>query len=414
MDNTQTIKNTDSRQLTGALVLLVFALMSCGNSEPPPPADQPTASPVLQTKPVPEQKKAAKKKKKNKDEFAFAVLGDTRGGAMSVKPDCSGGVYKTAFKRSLDHIVAENRAELVLFTGDMVQGGTRAECLAKQIAEWKELVAPYREQGLEFLVMPGNHEIDNGTLFELEPARLGKPTRDALANQQVLKDAFPERPQNGPLDGGFTYWVRRENALFVVLDAYRPGYFNTVDTDWLDKTLSGPATSPAPSYIFVAAHAPAFPVGGHVMDSLANFNLDRAELAPKGVNPWPWQVGMGGPRDVDVDWRHKRDKLWRILVKHRVNAYFAGHEHSLSAQKVEGVWQFIAGALTGLLYPENTVPLKLYQGKAQNPRAKERWHGGDKLWGYFLISIADGKAQAEVYGWKARGARVELVKSFAL
>ena len=214
-------------------------------------------------------------------DFAFAVTGDSRG-----RPS---GVYPFALRRVLDHVLEKGETSMVFFTGDMVQGGTPAPRLTRQLEIWKEIVAPYEEKGIEFFVTAGNHEIDDGTMFEQEPARFGHPTRGALANQKVLLQAFPQLPRNGPEDGGLTYWVKKGGILFVVLDGYRPGKFNTVDSAWLRKVLSGPVVEPAPRRTFVITHAPAFHAGGHTSDSLSNYNLDRLALKTMGGAIWPWQ-----------------------------------------------------------------------------------------------------------------------------
>lgn len=340
-------------------------------------------------------------------DFAFAVTGDSRGRGS--------GVYPLALRRVLDHVLEKGETTLVFFTGDMVQGGTAAPRLARQLEVWKKIVKPYREKGIEFFVTSGNHEIDDGTMAEQEPERFGTPTAGALANQKALLDGFPGLPRNGPKGGGLTYWVRKNDVLFVVLDGYRPGRFNTVDTDWLRQILSGQGASPPPRRTFVVTHAPAFPGGGHTQDSLSNYNLDRLAVMKKGGASWPWKPGSGGPRDVDVDYRSKRDALWDTLVEFRVTALLVGHEHNLSVQQVDGVWQIISGALTSRLYPANTIPLEMYGGKPQNPRAGDTYfHGGDKLWGYFLIGIKGKRAEARLYGWTETDETIRLVKTFKL
>ncbi len=387
------------------LITLMAVFSSCSGK-----SAQQVSESIDSTKPassvaVQSRNKTSKEPPTVADELAFVVMGDSRGRER--------GVHRYALMKVLDHVVAQARAKLIVFTGDMVQGGTTSDRLKKQLEEWNKIVQPYRDKGLEFLVTSGNHEIDDGTMLEFEPGRLGKPTKGAIANQKAIVAAFPNLPKNGPLGGGLTYWFRKGDVLFIVLDSFRPGHFNTVDTNWLKKTLQGPAVSPLPSHIFVATHSPSFPTGGHMFDSLSNYNLDRKKLAASGMGTWPWQPGIGGPRDVDVDWRDKRDTVWKLLSDHNVTAFLAGHEHNLSYQKVDGVWQIVSGALTKSLYPANTVPLEMYNGHAQNPRAgKTFWSGGNEIWGYFLITIKNGKASGEVYGWTESDDSIHLVKSF--
>lgn len=395
---------------TGVYLLLLLLLGSLGCRREPIDRSNERDS-LKETPSLRQRKKSTDRQDHSKKEklydFAFAVTGDSRGRRS--------GVYPFALRRVLDHVLSEGQTRLVFFSGDMVQGGTTAPRLAGQLETWKEIVAPYRKKGIELFVTSGNHEIDDGTLFEQEPGRFGKPTRGALENQKVLLDAFPELPRNGPAGGGLTYWIRRGGLLFVVLDSHRPGKFNTVDTEWLKEILSGSSKGEPPGRAFVITHLPAFPGGGHTSDSLSNYNLDRQAVLSMGGSVWPWQPGSGGPRDVDVDYRSRRDELWNTLVDQRVTAILVGHEHNLSAQRVEGVWQITSGALTSRLYPANAIPLEMYDSKPQNPRAGDTfWHGGDKLWGYVLIGIRGDKAEARFYGWSAGHEPIRLVKTIVL
>ncbi len=395
--------------MSSFIIALFVLLAGCSAGKQPPNVsrgetkDKPgtvTKTPSLEKKPL-----AAKE---TKEEFAFAVMGDCRGGG-------SIGVNVGTLTKALDHVAVLNQTKLVLFIGDMVAGSSSVETLEKQLAGWNEVVEPYRNKGIEFLVTSGNHEIQDNSMREYEPERFGNPTDLAIAHQKVTMAAFPNMPKNGSKDGGLTYWTKKGNLLFIMLDSFRPGYFNTVDMEWLNKTLNGPAMEPRPLHIFVATHSPAFPAGGHMLDSLPNYNLDREEAKRKGVGTWPWKPGQGGARDVDVDWRDKRDAFWQVLVDHKVTAFLTGHEHNLSYQRVDGVWQFISGALTERLYPENKVPIGLYDGKPQNPRAGNTyWHGSNKVWGYFLISVKGDRAEAFVYGWTSKNEPVHLIKRISL
>ncbi|MDJ0763927.1 MAG: pentapeptide repeat-containing protein [Myxococcota bacterium] len=340
--------------------------------------------------------------------FSFAVLGDSRDHNPS-------GVNISTVKKILDHVEVQKEVSLVVYTGDMVNGAANADDMAIQLEHWKNLIKPYQNRGMEFLVTAGNHEIDDGTAREFEPGRLGHPTPEALAHQQAMKAAFPNLPSNGPANGGFTYWRRIGDILFVMLDSFRPGYFNTVDIAWLKEVLSRKAADPRPAHIFVATHSPAFPSGGHVMNSLPNYSLDRKELAQQMVPTWPWQPGKGGPRDVDVDWRSKRDALWQVLGEADVTAFLAGHEHNLSVQRIAGVWHLVSGAMTKKLYPENRVPLGLYGGHPHSPRAGHTyWSGGDRIWGYMLITTSVPVASARIFGWTKSDPEIRLIKTVEL
>jgi hypothetical protein len=42
-----------------------------------------------------------------------------------------------------------------------------------------------------------------------------------------------------------------------------------------------------------------------------------------------------------------KSKLWKLMVEHGVDAYFAGEHHRITVMKRDGIWQIVHGALWG-------------------------------------------------------------------
>jgi hypothetical protein len=163
---------------------------------------------------------------------------------------------------------------------------------------------------------------------------------------------------------------------------------------------------------FVASHAPAFPGGGHMYDSLPLYD---PTFNCAGYDPL-----------YGIDRRRERDRFWNILKTNGVAAYFTGHEHNTQVQEVEGVWHVIAGGLTEKLYPLNGAPEDkktntiLYDGRLQNPRASLRWPWDEKpasYWGWCLVTVDGGRVTMEVRGtdtFPKNPADFKLLKTFTL
>jgi len=292
--------------------------------------------------------------------------------------------------------------KLVLFPGDMISGiwprdaPSVAECNGIMLGHWRETMKPLAEAGMAIRVTLGNHEaavMDPG-----EPGtRCGGhnwPYRPRLENFEVVRRLVGEMMtgNRGPeSDLGFTYSFDIGGCHFVLLAAYtmfQNNAFSNETLQWLEEDLRKAEGSG--KKLFVASHPPAFPGGGHMWDCLSFYDPDYSCDNYSGI-----------------DRRKERDRFWNILKKHKVIAYFCGHEHNIQVQKVEGVWHVVSAGLTPKLYPLNGAPLDkrpnriLYNGKLQNPRASLNWPWNDgrrSYWGWCLVTVEGNRVRMEVFG----------------
>jgi hypothetical protein len=214
------------------------------------------------------------------DSYKFIVTGDSRGS--------TNGINLPVIQELVNAILTEN-ADLVLFSGDLVDSGTTAQ-LQNWIANFMD---PLQSAGVMVYPCRGNHDVISGDA----------PWYSAFSGTHLL-------PQNGPADElNLTYSFVHKNALFIALDEYvNEGKLNQA---WLDEQLKG-NTAP---HAFVVGHVPAFSVNHP--DCLATYPVER-------------------------------DVFWNSLVAGGARAYFCGHDHFYDhseIQDVQGRWihQIVAG-----------------------------------------------------------------------
>jgi 3',5'-cyclic AMP phosphodiesterase CpdA len=214
------------------------------------------------------------------DSYKFIVTGDSRGD--------DNGINLQIIQELVTAIIAED-ADLVLFSGDLVNDGT-----TPQLQNWvANFMVPLQNAGVMVYPCRGNHDLLSGDA----------PWQIAFAGTHLL-------PQNGPAgELNMTYSFVHKNALFIALDEYVN--FFKVNQAWLDDQLKS-NTMP---HAFVFGHMPAFSVDHP--DCLASLPADR-------------------------------DLFWNSLVSGGAYAYFCGHDHFYNhaeIQNANGTWiqQVVAG-----------------------------------------------------------------------
>jgi len=225
-------------------------------------------------------------------DLRIAVASDARGKGPT-------GINTKVLEPILKHIKAE-APDLVVFPGDLVTGHVKPRAHQLQLETFRGLVRRHLGE-LPFYALLGNHE--SGT----------------AAHIRLFRQTFPA-PQNGPRGyRGLTYFVRRGGVLLVMLTTDLVGELGMISDRqmaWLERTLA--ANSDA-AHIYVFGHHPAFPAGKHV-----GMSLDQ--------------------------YPERRDRFWALLRKHRVDAYFCGHEHLYNMTVRQGIYQFILGSAGAKLY----------------------------------------------------------------
>ena len=165
------------------------------------------------------------------------------------------GRYDTSafLARAVDHILhLSPRPDLVLATGDLVDGGTPAE-----YARLRHLLAPLP---MPVYLIPGNHD-----------------DRDAL------RQAFPDHAYM-PREGFIQYVVDAGPLRLIALDTLIPkapgGRVDRERVEWLDARLCEAPSTPA--VIFM--HHPPFPTGIDYMDGIG---LEGADMLAEVVRRHP-------------------------------------------------------------------------------------------------------------------------------
>ncbi|MGC8605184.1 MAG: metallophosphoesterase family protein, partial [Desulfomonilaceae bacterium] len=303
------------------------------------------------------------------EKFRFAVFSDTRGNLITKSCLDDNAGISSILPIVRDHVLKINETEpihLVVFPGDMVTGyfprdaDSTAECNRIQLTKWRQIMKPFLEKEIMVRVTIGNHEAEafDPSKEDIGCGEHGQQYLPSYENFQVFKDALGDMlgEGNGPeSDLGLTYSFDLDGCHFVVLTSYtmyENNSFSNETINWLDKDLE--IAKDKGYKLFVTSHPPAFPGGGHTWDSLPFFDPTYACSDYSGI-----------------DRRKDRDRFWNILKKHKVIAYFCGHEHNTQIQLVEGCWQVTIGGLTSELYKFNGVEddtqrnLILYEGHFQ-------------------------------------------------
>lgn len=216
------------------------------------------------------------------DSLRLALIGDVR---------TEGREPPRVFSRVAD-LVAEAEADTLLSVGDLIN----ANHGASPDEQWRALRQAVQPTGAQrFLPCLGNHDT-NGSAQALSPFR-----------------ALFDLPLNGPPGlEELAYSVDEGPVHLVCVATEQPGQEHALGETqlaWLERDLE---QTSAP-YVLVFGHDPAFPVGPHIGGS-----LDR----------YPDQ----------------RDQFWRLLQRHTVTAYLAGHEHLYHRHVVDGLTEVILGS----------------------------------------------------------------------
>ncbi len=236
--------------------------------------------------------------------WTFVVFGDTRDDTKATDRGIS------AVLPQLARFIANERPDLVVFNGDMVNGyWTNKKSFLHgnykaMFLNWLKATTPIREAAIPLYIVRGNHE------FGGEVRSGGVPDLIRTFNEIFASTM----PQNGPDDAkGLTYSFPYRSAFFVVTDQYvgSTGTDVTINLPWITRQLKE-NTRP---FVFVFGHSPAF----HVTQS-----SDESEFQLFNVPA-------------------VRDQFWRLMVQNRVVAYIASHEHFYTRGKRDSVYQIVQG-----------------------------------------------------------------------
>lgn len=177
---------------------------------------------------------------------------------------------------------------------------------------WTGFNKRYAAHELKVYVAPGDHEYgDDGGLKKGDIARaFGKQFTELMG-----------MPRNGPKNHlGRAFFVRQGNLLIITLDTFEdagPRFAYTVGDEqlaWMEKTLKEHKDA---EFVIVQGHLP-------IVGPVRSKNSSASML-------------KGGTKS----------KLWKLMVKYQVDAYFCGEHHRITVKKQDGIWQIVHGALWG-------------------------------------------------------------------
>ncbi len=224
----------------------------------------------------------------SKDKFTFICLADSR----SEKEDDI-GVNIPVLSKIAAHC-AKIAPAFAIYPGDMVYGANDFERFKKQMANFVEVIKPLSIVCKIYYTL-GNHELRS---FD----HLG----------HVIKLLDIPKMEAGRYSGQVYYFTHMNSCFIAVATSFYDGEDNLISDEqlaWIKTVLEKHKNY---EHIFVYGHAPAFPYGPHMMDSL---------------DAYP----------------ENRNKFWRLLREYDVDAYFCGHEHLYQTRLINGVYQIMTG-----------------------------------------------------------------------
>lgn len=224
----------------------------------------------------------------NYQNFRFVVMGDSRG--------ATDGINETTLRALLQRVKDfPAQPKFILFSGDQVEGGHN---LDTELANWKAVVGDYYPIN-KYYPSLGNHEKD----------------------ESVFSDAFDYLP-NEQLPGykRTAYYFDYGNARFIVMNSERKDENGKYVISFTQRAwLEGLLKNSRKTHNFVMFHAPPYPIGAHVGNSLD-----------------------GNPAE--------RDALWDVLDKYNVTAVFVGHEHNYNRRLVDSSFSTESHAFNNKIY----------------------------------------------------------------
>ena len=177
---------------------------------------------------------------------------------------------------------------------------------------WGGFLKRFKDHDLTVYVAPGDHEYgDDQGLAKGDIAR-------AFAHEFTRQMGMPK---NGPENHkGRAFYVRQGNLLVVTLDTFEDAgkrFAYTVGDEqlaWLDKVLTEHKDA---EFTLVQGHLP-------IVGPVHSKNSSASML-------------KGGTKS----------ELWKLLVKHEIDAYLCGEHHRITVHHEDGIWQIVHGALWG-------------------------------------------------------------------
>ncbi len=288
--------------------------------------------------------------------FVFAYASDSRGGQGGGERNFSGP--NGYIVRRLMAVATSRNAAFMQFTGDLVGGYVNSpDALSFELANWKRAIEPQAHWMPVYTGM-GNHD---SVVRDFSGAGARTVRVDRFPYETESAEAVFARelvnPENGPAseDGGAldpdptrtdfptyrrnVFWYQYDNVAMVVLNSdywISPsivtvpqsggnlhGYLMEQQMAWLARTLTALERNTTVDHVFITTHAPVFPNGGHVGDTM-------------------WYGGSNAPRTTIAGTPvargiiECRDELLTLIQTHpKVVAVLTGDEHNYARMRLD-------------------------------------------------------------------------------
>lgn len=259
--------------------------------------------------------------------WSFIIVGDSRGGENGVN---------VPILREIASEIVRQKAEFVVFPGDLVNGGVNQSRLKEQLLNWRDVMQPVYDAGIGVYPVRGNHD-------------LGSP-KGTDAWESVFSGRYGV-PANGPHgQKGLTYAVEHKNVLVLGLDQYMIKH--RVDQNWVDEQLEA---NDKP-HVFAFGHLPAF--------------------------------GMQHSDCLD-DYPQERNLFWESLKNAGCRVYAAGHDHFFDHARADDRDGDTSNDIHQLVVGTAGAPLRRWSG------AYNDWKSGMAVeqqqhrvaYGYVLVEV---------------------------
>ncbi len=245
--------------------------------------------------------------------YSFAIMGCNRIDNSDLNLATNPSTANIAqLDRTLNDVMnLSPRPNYLFLVGDLVLGKTTdTSVLGPELRAWRQHyeASPVAATGIKLVLVPGNHEFNDGT-------------SSTLCEQKWIEVMAPYiAGNNGPAKGGpdnlstdqskLTYSFNYQDAHFVVMNTDPAGQGSSVPTSWIAQDFAA-ARSAGAKHIFALAHKPAYNWTNDGTTSLTTAN---------------------------------RDALWSEMQTNHVEAMITAHNHVYRRLQPPGKsWMIIAG-----------------------------------------------------------------------
>ena len=318
-------------------------------------------------------------------EFEFAIMSDSRAGVGGGERSFAGVNYHKLARFTID--AYQNGADFVVFSGDLVNGYTTSmDDYHRQLGAWKdatEQVGCY----IPIYEVMGNHEslvdvYDDGSSYGIEFDKqddgVNKSAETIFAEEFVNPAGGSPDPENttAPSYAENVYYFDYGNTRVIAFNTNYwwcshpedfggnlEGYVMDNQLAWIKDVLDDAAGDSTIEHIFMFAHEPAFPNGGHLHDAQWYNGGESSENEDYYGNP------LNRTHVIE-----RRDELWEAISQNgKVVAVFFGDEHNYNRMSVDDetpvyldgstnpnftnpVWQIITGGAGAPFYAQQDTP----------------------------------------------------------